>query len=436
VAELRLEEREFLHWLRGVEKRAIIPLKWSILTAALMYWFWARTGDRLPPVPMFMVFVGYFMANLGESYLLWFSRVGLRQVRAVCFVSYCLDVAFITALVILDGYFAAQGRGAILAIGRAPSDFYVFYFLLILRGFALFPGPRENFRANVVVGVIYIFTLIIQDATFPAYTPTNVIRVVFIWLVILMSWFIVEIITRQKEEVMRARENLIRSENMITVGELAAGVAHEINNPIGIISVYAEFLKKNAAPDDPRMEDFDAILTEAKRSKKIISELLDYARPAPPHPSPTDLRQINDEVLNLLFRHDTENPVTIERNYDAHPPLIMVDSGQIKQALLNVYMNARQAMGDSGSVLQTTIQADHSRDGVRLIVKDNGGGIKPETLNRVFDPFFTQRTGGTGLGLSITRRIIEHYDGQISLRSTPGDGVTVEIFFPALRHQS
>jgi signal transduction histidine kinase len=114
----------------------------------------------------------------------------------------------------------------------------------------------------------------------------------------------------------------------------------------------------------------------------------------------------------------------------------MVDSGQIKQALLNVYMNARQAMGDSGSVLQTTIQADHSRDGVRLIVKDNGGGIKPETLNRVFDPFFTQRTGGTGLGLSITRRIIEHYDGQISLRSTPGDGVTVEIFFPALRHQS
>ena len=223
---------------------------------------------------------------------------------------------------------------------------------------------------------------------------------------------------------------------MITVGELAAGVAHEINNPIGIISVYAEFLKKNAAPDDPRMEDFDAILTEARRSKKIISELLDYARPAPPHPTPTDLRQINDEVLNLLFRHDTENPVTIERNYDEHLPLILVDAGQTKQALLNVYLNARQAMGDSGSVLRTTIQADHSRDGVRLTIKDNGGGIEPETLNRVFDPFFTQRTGGTGLGLSITRRIIEHYDGQISLRSTPGEGATVVIFFPALPEQS
>ena len=164
MPDLRLEEREFLHWLRMVEKRAILPLKWAILATAVMYWAWARTGDRLPPVPVFSLFVVYFMANLAGSYLLWLSRVELRQVRPLCFVSYCADLAFVTGLVLLDNHYAALGRGVLPGVAAAPSDFYVFFFLIILRGFALFPGPRENFWANAVVGIIFVFTLIVQDA--------------------------------------------------------------------------------------------------------------------------------------------------------------------------------------------------------------------------------------------------------------------------------
>lgn len=431
MPDLRLEEREFLHWLRMVEKRAILPLKWAILATAVMYWAWARTGDRLPPVPVFSLFVVYFMANLAGSYLLWLSRVELRQVRPLCFVSYCADLAFVTGLVLLDNHYAALGRGVLPGVAAAPSDFYVFFFLIILRGFALFPGPRENFWANAVVGIIFVFTLIVQDATYPAYTPTNVIRVVFIWLVILMSWFIVEIITRQKEEIMRAREHLIRSENMVTVGELAAGVAHEINNPIGIISVYAEYLLKQAPADDPYREDLDAIHREAHRCKNIVEELLNYARPSAPHPTPTDLRVMNDEVLDLLFRHAPGTPVRIERAYGEDLPLVMADPNQIKQALLNVYINARQALEGRDGVLRVTLRRDDARDGVVQVIEDNGGGMGPDTLARVFDPFFTQRKGGTGLGLSITRRIVEAYDGSITVRSTKGEGTALELFFPA-----
>jgi signal transduction histidine kinase len=424
MPERTSEEREFLVWLRSVEKRAILPLKWCIFVTALIFWVLSHPAYWPLPVEVFTLFTLYLMYNVGESYFFWLSRVSLSQVRSSCILSYIVDVLFVTILVYFDTrrYPAVSGQ---------TTDFYLFYFLLILRGFALFRAPRMNLAVNAIVGVIFVITLLWQDTSLFTYSSrNNMIRVVFIWLLILMSWFIVEIINRQKEEIMRARMNLLRSENMAMVGELAAGVAHEINNPIGIISAYAEFLKKNAPPGDTRTEDFEIIYKEARRCQNIVAEMLNYARPTRRSTSPTDLRAINDEVLEFLFRRQGKPEIKVEKEYPAALPLVMLDHSQFKQALLNIYLNARQAMLPDGGSITVRILSDPERNMVRQYVIDTGRGIDREQLNRVFDPFFTTRTGGTGLGLSITKRIIESHGGHISVRSDNDKGTRVKISLP------
>jgi signal transduction histidine kinase len=424
VNESFQEQREFLIWLRGIEKRAIVPLKWAILITALTFWALSHPRFWPPPVEVFALFTLYFMYNVGQTYFFWFSRVNVSQVRTFCITSYVVDVLFVTALIYFDSV-----RYPVMS-GQA-TDFHIFYFLLILRGFALFRTPRENLVANAIIGVVFIVTLTWQDPKLPTYSSRNdVIRVVFIWLVVLMSWFIAEIITRQKAEIMKAREHLIRSENLAILGSLAAGVAHEINNPIGIISAYAEYLKKSADPGDPRVEDFSAIHREARRCENIVSELLDYARPRTNVRTQTDLAALNEEVLSFLFRRSESREIRIERHFNDRLPMLSLDVNQFKQALINILLNARQSLSEGGGVIKVSISDKAELNGIQERIEDNGCGIPPEKLSRVFDPFFTSRTGGTGLGLSITKRIVESHGGRISIHSTVGKGTTVEMFLP------
>lgn len=419
-----MEERDFLVRLRSIERRAILPLKWALFAVSLAFWFLSHPNHRPPPVEVFALFTVYFMFTLGEMYFLLLSSVTLSQTRILCIVSYLVDVLFVTLLI----YFDAQ---------RFPSpdfssDFYVFYFLLILRGFALFRTARANLAANALIGAIFILSLVWQDSELTGYpTRGNLVRVVFIWLVITMSWFIVEVINRQKEEISRTRERLVQSENMAILGELAAGVAHEINNPIGIISAYAEFLIRNAPPGDPRVEDFRAIHKEARRCERIVAQLLDYAKPGASEIVPTDLAALNDEVLGFIFRpgRDTAPSIIIEKNYAKDLPAVQLNADQMKQALLNVYLNAQQSMQEGGRLV-TTLQYDAETNQVRLQVQDSGPGISADNLKRVFDPFFTTRARGTGLGLSIARRMVESYGGTIELRSEKEKGTTVDIILP------
>jgi signal transduction histidine kinase len=135
-------------------------------------------------------------------------------------------------------------------------------------------------------------------------------------------------------------------------------------------------------------------------------------------------------VLSFLFRRTSEDEVRIEKRYQAGLPVLRVERNQLKQALLNIFLNARQAMAASGGVLKITIEHDADRNGIRERIEDNGCGIAPENLKRVFDPFFTLRPAGTGLGLSISKRVIDSLGGQIALESAKGKGTTVEIFLP------
>jgi signal transduction histidine kinase len=423
------EERDYRIWLRGVEKRAILPLKWAIFATSLIFWLLSHRTYLPPPVTIFSLFTCYFMFNLGETYLLLLNRVSLKQTRIVCIVSYYVDVAFVTLLIYSDARLYPPSDAT-------STDFYIFYVLLILRGFALFRTARANLVANAVVAAIFIVSLFWQETSLLGYGSRNtLIRIVFIWLVILMSWFIVQVITRQKNELIRTREKLVQSENMAMLGELASGVAHEINNPIGVISAYAEFLERNCPEGDERREDFRVIHSEALRCEDIVKELLHYARPSSHERTPTDLPQLNDEVIEFVKRrHEARSEFQvpdITTKYDHNLPLVMVDPAQVKQALLNIYLNAFQALqGVSGPILSVSLKAHDALSSVTLCVEDNGPGIPGDALKRIFDPFFTTRAQGTGLGLSITRRIIEANGGSISVRSKQGKGTSIELVFP------
>lgn len=424
AADMPQQEREFLRGLRWIEKRAILPLKWASLVIAVAFWILSRPGNWAPAVEVFALFTFYFMYNAGESYLFWFSRVSVHQVWAVCFVSYLVDLVFVTLLVYFDAHRYPAPDGP-------ATDFYVFYFLMILRGVALFRTPRGNLAANALVGAAYAISLLWQDPTPEWYTAqNNVIRAVFIGLVIMMAWFIVSIINQQKEELMRAREDLVRSENLAALGELAAGVAHEINNPIGIISAYAEFLDKNARKDDPRREDYQTIYKEARRCERIVGELLNYARPTAPGRSSVDLTVLTDEVLTFVSHRPGAESVQVVRDYPEQVPTLLLEPGVMKQALLNIVLNAYQAMEKKGGVLRISFRVEPMWGRVRLRIEDTGRGISQEQLKRVFDPFFTTRHGGTGLGLAITRRIVEAQGGRIEINSVPGEGTTVDLIFP------
>jgi signal transduction histidine kinase len=421
------EERDFRVWLRNVERRAILPLKWAIFFTAVLFWMLSHRRGGPPPVDVFALFTSYFMFTLGATYFLVLNRVTLSQIRIVSVFSYYVDVVFVTLLIYLEARFYP-------ATDATSTDFYIYYFLLVLRGFALFRTAWGNLLANMVIAGIFVLSLFWQDADFLSYSSrNNLIRIVFIWLVILMSWFIVQVLNRQKAELLRTREKLVQSENLALVGELAAGVAHEINNPIGIISTYSEFLLRNADPEDPRKQDFEVIHSEANRCEAIVKELLTYARPSSHDIVPIDIGRLNDEVIEFAAKRGGSHsriPV-ITREYEPKLPMPLVDVGHLKQALLNIYLNAFQALeGNLEPRVTCHISCDTTKSNLVIAVTDNGPGISRDDLRRIFDPFFTTRARGTGLGLSITRRLIEAGGGEIVVKSKKGRGTTVEIHLP------
>jgi len=423
--QLSLEEAEFRRWLMDVERRAILPLKWVLLPSTFFIWEYTRPGLSWPEVDVFLAFFIYTLSILAMHYFFAFSKIPLQQVRAFCYASYIIDLLFVTTLIYLDHIHPrAPGLGA--------TDFYILYFLLLIRGFVLYRTTMERIVVNVLISLLFVFAAWLQEQTlWFVFQQSFLVKMSLVWMVILMAWFIFEIINRQKFELLQARERLYQSERLTAIGELAAGVAHEINNPIGIISAYADYLLRQADKSDPNREDYEVIRAEAQRCKKIVGELLNFARPSETQREPTDLCTLNEEVLRFIFHDPSATKVALKKTYATDLPLVFVDPVQIKQALLNIYVNAHQALGVEGGTIEVTI-APASRNAVKVEIADTGPGIRAEDLKRVFDPFFTRKPGGSGLGLAITRRLLEANDAAIELRPRRPHGVVVTITFRAL----
>ncbi len=231
---------------------------------------------------------------------------------------------------------------------------------------------------------------------------------------------------QQADQLLAAEEQLRRADRLSALGELSAGLAHEVRNPLGSIRGTAEILRDAIPTDSPHREFADILVREVDRLNKVVQDFLDFARPGRGGEDAVDLNRVIDEVLTLSGRMLEKEGISIRFQAGDIPPC----SGraeQLKQALLNLVINAMQAMPQGGSLTITTAA---SAEELVVTLSDTGVGIAPEKLEKIFDPFYTSRQEGTGLGLAITARIIRGHRGRIEVDSEPGRGTTFRILLP------
>jgi PAS domain S-box-containing protein len=249
-------------------------------------------------------------------------------------------------------------------------------------------------------------------------------------------------ILRDVTEENLLREQVHQSEKFSAIGELAAGLAHEIGGPLSVISGNAEFLIESLDAEDPRREDAEGVAKECESVASLIRRLLDFSKPAMLETGPVDVNECLRNILFLVRKQISKEAIEIKLDLQVGLPPILGDSNQLEQVVMNLLMNARRAMPEGGRLTIESFSAvDGSGDRRRNVgvrIQDTGVGIAEKDLPRIFDPFFTTREPGegTGLGLAVSRRIVTDHQGKLSVASRLGEGAAFTIELPAMEEET
>jgi signal transduction histidine kinase len=222
-------------------------------------------------------------------------------------------------------------------------------------------------------------------------------------------------------------DQLRHSDRLASLGQLSAGIAHEIRNPLGSIQGAVDILAQDLPPQDPKSEFAQIARKEVNRLEKLTGEILQFSKPAPPKQLAMDWREIVDAATRLCSDQARRQGVEIIRLIDSPEATVLVDPEQVKQVLINILINAIQAQPGGGKIV---IRGQVESGQLTISVEDRGPGMAPEQLNRIFDPFFTTRHEGTGLGLSISYQLVVNNGGRIRATSEPGNGSCFQVSFP------
>jgi two-component system NtrC family sensor kinase len=226
------------------------------------------------------------------------------------------------------------------------------------------------------------------------------------------------------------QRQLTQADKLASVGRLAAGVAHEINNPLTGVLSYASLLRKRMEHDMPACEDLDVIVRETVRCRGIIRELLDFARPAAPARKPMDLNEVVRRSVSVVMTQLSLNQVNLSLDLAADLPQVQADPNQIQQVVVNLLLNAADAIGAEGGQIRA-ITRSASPSAIEFLLEDSGRGISAEDLPRIFEPFFTTKGNhGTGLGLAVSWGIVEAHGGSLEVQSQPGQGTCFTLRLP------
>jgi len=244
----------------------------------------------------------------------------------------------------------------------------------------------------------------------------------------------VEYRSRQLEEqntlLLKTQSDLARAEKLAGLGMLAAGVAHEINNPLAIIRGNTEVMEMALPTDHPQQEEVRVIARQIERMARIVGNLLSFARQKKLHRGPVPLPELLDEVASQLGYQTSLAGIRIVRDYDPGLSTIFGDADQLRQVFTNLINNAVQAMAANGTLTLATHGAD-TTDTCSIEISDTGCGIPPEHLERLFTPFFSTKSNGSGLGLAVSYGIVKDHGGEITVQSSPGNGSTFRVSLPA-----
>ncbi len=236
---------------------------------------------------------------------------------------------------------------------------------------------------------------------------------------------------KMEQRLQETHLQLVSSEKMASLGKLAAGIAHEINNPLGGILIYSSLMIEDLPEEDSKRGDLARIVQEAGRCKEIVKSLLEFARQTEPKMEPTDVNRAINDGLFFLVNQALFHNIRIVKNLDPFLPFVQGNASQLKQVFMNIIVNAAEAMHGNGTLTITTYPAPDRRR-VSVEFTDTGEGIPEENLTRIFDPFFTTKDvgKGTGLGLATSYGIVEDHGGKIGVRSKVGEGTTFTIELP------
>lgn len=233
------------------------------------------------------------------------------------------------------------------------------------------------------------------------------------------------------EELEKAQRQLIQTEKMASLGQLAAGVAHELNNPIGTIMMFSRVLQREMDQNSKWQKDINLVVQEADRAAKIVKDLLSFAKETKIRPGLVSINRVIEEALSLLVKQSLFLNIEVVTHLDPSLPTTFADPDLLKQVLFNIILNGAQAMDGRGALTVKSLRVDNGRR-IEIRIEDTGKGIPEKHLPRLFDPFFTTKEKGTGLGLALVYSIVSKHKGAVSVESQLGKGATFIILLPVL----
>ena len=301
------------------------------------------------------------------------------------------------------------------------------------------PLKAERPLSNIEGPVLGVFE-IVQDLSEDYQTITDFKYRIIITSAVIMGllFFILRHVVKRGEQIIekRAQERLLLKEKLgdaqrlASLGEMVAGISHEIRNPLGIITSTAELLKQKLARTGPEVGLADVVVQEANRLNSIVTDFLDFARPQTPDFMPCKIDEVIEKNLTFLAPEIDKNGYRIHKRFATDIPEIQADPKLMYQAFLNILMNAMQAMPEGGDIYIELAARKHT---LAILFADEGPGIPDETLNRIWEPFFTLKDKGSGLGLPIVKKIVEGHGGIIEVDNSPEKGVRVTVTLPVER---
>lgn len=241
-------------------------------------------------------------------------------------------------------------------------------------------------------------------------------------------------VEERTKELTKMQAHLFQSEKLASLGKLSAGIAHEINNPLGGVLIYSHLLLEDTDKSSPHYENLKKIVKETSRCKDIVKGLLEFARPKDPEMSLIDINKLVDKSLSIMEGQALFQNIRVEKRYSSDLSKIVADSGQLQQVFMNIILNAAESMDGNGSLILFTSLDEDSKN-ISIKFTDTGQGIKEEDKKRLFEPFFsTKEVGkGTGLGLAISYSIIQKHNGTIEVASQVGKGSTFTVKLPVTK---
>jgi two-component system, NtrC family, sensor histidine kinase HydH len=334
------------------------------------------------------------------------------------------------------------------------SSYYPIYYLPVVTA-ALYCGPLLTLLWTLVASAFYcsyLYPAMQEFEITPEALGYLALRILFFFLAaMVVNRFaqqsqhqtqlyrdLAERLAETNRRLEQAQAEARRSERLAALGQLSAGLAHEIRNPLGVIKGSAEMLtQKLQASDELARELAGYISTEVNRLSALVTEFLDFARPLHAQPHPADLVVLLDRVLQIVGARfagntDTGKSVRVERHYASGLPLVPLDESLCEQAFLNLVQNAYEVMEDHGGRLRVNVHlaSKDDREGVELRLADSGPGVPEELREEIFNPFVTTKKTGVGLGLSIVSKIVDGHHGSIHVENAPEGGAVFTVFFP------